>query len=198
VLPQDVALNLPSPSLSADVLAYRLENAFQNAKMHLLQSQDKAKLRFDEGRKAVNFEVGDTVLYYVPIRKKGEPDKLQPKAKGPFKIVQKLGDLSYLIETIGLANPKRDRVGARHLRLFSKVQVGPESQAQEIIVQPQSEPLNPLAQENGIIQTDDPAEQPILNPASKGTPKEITTEKPSQFPEPRRSARLREKRAGDQ
>jgi hypothetical protein len=71
----------------------RLAKAFDSAAQNLSRSQLKSKERFDKIRKATDFEVGDIVVYDIPIRRKGQPDKLQAKAKGPYKIVSKLGDL---------------------------------------------------------------------------------------------------------
>ncbi len=115
ILPMDVALNLPSSSLSADLLANRLKTAFENAQVRLSEAQQKQKEHFDKGRKQISHKVGDLVLYEVPTRKKGQPDKFQPKCKGPYKIVSKISEHSYLIEDLDPNKSKREIVGVRKL-----------------------------------------------------------------------------------
>ncbi len=115
ILPMDLALNLPSSSLSADVMANRLITAFENANMRLKSAQSKQKEHFDKGRSHISHRVGDLVLYEIPTRRKGQPDKFQPKCKGPYKIIGKLSDHSYIIEDLDPSKPKREIVGVRRL-----------------------------------------------------------------------------------
>jgi len=57
-------------------------------------------------------------MYEIPTRKKGEPDKFQPKRRGPYRILSKLSDQSYFIR---LPNPITggEKVSARRLILYS-------------------------------------------------------------------------------
>ena len=53
---------------------------------------------YDASQKLVEFEPNDLVMVYWPIPKKGLSQKLLPKWKGPYRIVRKLGNLTYRIE----------------------------------------------------------------------------------------------------
>jgi transposase InsO family protein len=59
--------------------------------------QAKQKVRFDKKRKPVEFQIGDEVMLYWPMPKKGFSQKLLPKWSGPYRIVRRLGDVTYRI-----------------------------------------------------------------------------------------------------
>jgi ribosomal protein L21E len=119
VLPMDLALRLPSRSLVTDDITHRVRIAFDNAKRNLAQTQEKMKKRFDVGRQQMEYRPGDIVLYDIPTRKKGEPDKLQPKSKGLFRVISKLSDTSYVIESLSSNKNKVEKVSLRRLRPYS-------------------------------------------------------------------------------
>jgi hypothetical protein len=142
ILPMDVALNLPSTSLSADLLANRLKTAFENAQVRLSEAQQEQKEHFDKGRKHISHKVGDLVLYEVPTRKKGQPDKFQPKCKGPYKIVSKISGYSYLIEDLDPNKPKREIVGVRRLIPYIPAEAPENLDIGPVTVIPESEDSN--------------------------------------------------------
>jgi hypothetical protein len=120
VLPMDIALRLPTSSLAADAIVHRLELAFARARKNLHEKQDQMKVRFDQGRKEASFQVGDLVLYEVPTRKKGEPDKLQKKTQGPYTIVTKLSDHLFILEKTKNGKISRERASVRRLHHWEK------------------------------------------------------------------------------
>jgi len=71
-------------------------------------------------------------LYEVPARKKGEPDKLQPKTKGPYRVIGKLGDHTFVIENFDIHKPKREIVGVRRLIPLEQNENLPGDEAMEI------------------------------------------------------------------
>lgn len=56
------------------------------------------KNQYDKTHKEVEFKIGDLVMVYWPVPKKGFTQKLLPKWQGPFKIVSKISTLTYRIE----------------------------------------------------------------------------------------------------
>lgn len=122
LLPQDVAFNLPLNNLSATHLVERMRVAFETVQNNLEKSQAKDKARFDEKRSPSNIRIGDTVLYEYPIREVGVPDKLQPFAKGPYRVVARIGDLNALIEPLVKVPGKKslELVTVRKLHVLRK------------------------------------------------------------------------------
>ena len=115
ILPMDIALNLPSASLSADSLSMRMQKAFEQAAIKLGVAQERQKKHFDYARAIPKVRIGDIVLYEVPTRRKGEPDKLQPRTRGPYRVIGKLGEHTFVIENFDIHKPKREIVGVRRL-----------------------------------------------------------------------------------
>jgi transposase InsO family protein len=116
-LPQDTIFSLPSSSLSADSILSRLKIAFEHANQQLLATHESEKRRFNVTVDTSSFRIGDIVMYEIPIRKKGEPDKLQPKRKGPYQIISKLSDQSFIIQAVDRTT-QPEKVSARKLFLF--------------------------------------------------------------------------------
>jgi hypothetical protein len=87
-LPIDVSLRLPTASLIADSILSRIPLAFELVVEYLRKAQSKMIARYNENVSDFNFQVNDLVMYYIPIRRKGEPDKLQAKGKGPYRVVE--------------------------------------------------------------------------------------------------------------
>jgi hypothetical protein len=71
--------------------------------------------RYNENVSDFNFQVNDLVMYYIPIRRKGEPDKLQAKCKGPYRVVELSCETLALI-TLLEGQGKVEKVSVRRLR----------------------------------------------------------------------------------
>ena len=65
------------------------------AKRNLQESQSKMKVWYDRKAKSRCFEPGDRVLVLFPVV--GNP--LQAKYSGPYKVVKKISDTTYLVKT---------------------------------------------------------------------------------------------------
>lgn len=76
-------------------LGDKLTKAWKFAGENLLCSQKKMKYFFDRKTKERNFVVGDNVLVLLPIP--GNP--LKASFSGPWKILKKVSDVNYLVET---------------------------------------------------------------------------------------------------
>ena len=60
--------------------------------MLIVKAQQKK--RYDEGRRELQFEVGDLVLIYKPIRKIGKSEKLLHRWLGPYVVINKLSAIN--------------------------------------------------------------------------------------------------------
>ena len=74
-----------------------LFRAGQMAKRNLQESQSKMKVWYDRKTKSRCFQARDRVLVVFPVV--GNP--LQAKYSGPYKVVKKISDTNYLVETPG-------------------------------------------------------------------------------------------------
>ena len=75
---------------------------------NLHKRQEKDKVRFDKKHRDLEFNVGDKVKIFIPVRKVGRSEKLLLKWFGPYKITGKIGEVDYEIEKKG--GKKRDTV----------------------------------------------------------------------------------------
>ena len=84
-----------------DLLSYistlgsKLSHAWGYAKDHLVKSKNSMKKYYDKNVKRRNFLVGERVLVLLPIP--GNP--LYARYSGPWRIVKKVNELNYLVET---------------------------------------------------------------------------------------------------
>ncbi|GJX38273.1 retrotransposable element Tf2 [Tanacetum coccineum] len=83
-------------------LKYR-EEFIQTLKFHLLRAQNRMKQQANKGRSERNFEVGDWVLLKLQPHRQvtmrmGKQHKFSPKYYGPFKVIAKVGQVSYQLE----------------------------------------------------------------------------------------------------
>lgn len=73
------------------VKAYEDVNARYNKVKH------SYKEKYDKTQKAIEFAEGDLVLVYVPATKKGLTTKFLSKWEGPYKVVRRLGNITYRV-----------------------------------------------------------------------------------------------------
>ncbi|OXA41146.1 Pol polyprotein [Folsomia candida] len=162
-LPQDGALQLPTKSLMADSLLYRLQIALERARENLEKAQAAQKARFDETVTENPFRVGDIVLYELEIRRKGEPSKLQPKRKGPYVIEAILEGSSCIIRDIEKSKPP-EKVSIRRLLLFDRIH-----QEEEVEIVEDQSPLPEEANDDVVPDIDHPEPSlPTLHDDSGG------------------------------
>lgn len=95
MLPIDVALgNNPGKDLGDDdstnrvsTLTSKLSTIRDKVKKRMAVVQSKQKKRYDRRRRQAEFAVGDPVLVFRPIRKKGRTTKFLHRYFGPYRIV---------------------------------------------------------------------------------------------------------------
>lgn len=73
----------------------RLDVARKIVKELLSIVQEKAKERYDEGRREVTYNPGDFVLVYRPNRKVGKADKLNHYFIGPMEVIKQVTPVNY-------------------------------------------------------------------------------------------------------
>lgn len=65
--------------------------------IHKRQAWDKK--RYDRNHRELEFEVGDQVKVFIPIRKVGRSEKLLLRWFGPYTVLRKIGDVNYEIQS---------------------------------------------------------------------------------------------------
>ncbi|CAF4543935.1 unnamed protein product, partial [Didymodactylos carnosus] len=68
--------------------------AYQYVQQNIAQQQNQARQRYNANRRDKQYFVGDLVWY----QHHGTRHKFDPRNIGPYEIIQKLGDQSYIIQ----------------------------------------------------------------------------------------------------
>lgn len=125
LLPIDIALgNNPNPialdesTENVQQFVSRLSNIREIVKRRLLAVQNRQKHRYDKRRQSKTYQVGDQVLVFRPIRKKGRSEKLLHRYYGPYRIIKRINDVNYQVELLFGRNKRRDCVHIDALKPF--------------------------------------------------------------------------------
>mmetsp|Transcript_34693 Transcript_34693/g.136746 ORF Transcript_34693/g.136746 Transcript_34693/m.136746 type:complete len:281 (-) Transcript_34693:109-951(-) len=119
-VPDDLDRSLPTPE-AATVLLQRQKDQETLARANLRYAQERQRFYYDRGKKDVHFKQGDYVL--LSTRNLHLPDSkvFRPRYIGPFKILQKIGEVAYKLE-LGATFDIHDVFHVSLLRKFN----GPE------------------------------------------------------------------------
>jgi hypothetical protein len=85
---------------------YQFRNAYEQAAIKRDKEINYYKFRYDTFHKNVEFNINDLVMVYWPIPKRGYTQKLLPKWKGPYRVMSRLGSVTYRV----LLNTSKDGV----------------------------------------------------------------------------------------
>ncbi|UYV68065.1 hypothetical protein LAZ67_5002947, partial [Cordylochernes scorpioides] len=85
------------------------EEARHLAQLHLYRGQEKDRVYYDRKHRPVDYNVGDLVWLFIPVRKVGLSEKLIKKYFGPYRITKKLSPVNYEIEAIS-DSPKHRKI----------------------------------------------------------------------------------------
>ncbi|UYV62725.1 K02A2.6-like, partial [Cordylochernes scorpioides] len=85
------------------------EEARHLAQLHLYRGQEKDRVYYDRKHRPVDYNVGDLVWLFIPVRKVGLSEKLIKKYFGPYRITRKLSPVNYEIEAIS-DSPKHRKI----------------------------------------------------------------------------------------
>ena len=108
VLPMEAVIGRPFSPEQADgavqveehisKIQGRLETAHRIARQHLKVNSEYQKRHYDIKAKKRSLFPGQAGWLADPTRKKGVCTKLSPRWKGPFLVIKKLDDLTYLVK----------------------------------------------------------------------------------------------------
>ncbi|GBN78221.1 hypothetical protein AVEN_63595-1 [Araneus ventricosus] len=96
-------------------LITRAEEARQLAKLHILDSQAVDKRRYDERHRPVNYNVGDLVWVFTPVRKVGLSERLLRRYFGPYRITRRLSDVTYEVQSIEVTSRRQSKKDIVHV-----------------------------------------------------------------------------------
>ncbi|GKB53013.1 putative reverse transcriptase domain-containing protein, partial [Tanacetum coccineum] len=81
---------------------YRSPVCWAEIKQRIQAARDRQKSYTDLKRKPMEFQVGDRVMLKVShwkgVVRFGKPGKLKPRYVGPFKVLEKIGSITYKIK----------------------------------------------------------------------------------------------------
>uniref|UniRef100_A0A224Z9C5 Tick transposon n=1 Tax=Rhipicephalus zambeziensis TaxID=60191 RepID=A0A224Z9C5_9ACAR len=94
-----------------DVTAYlqRAEEARQLARLRIKNQQTTDSRRYNLRRRFVEYQPGDRVWVWTPMRRRGLCEKLLRRYFGPYKVLRRLGALDYEVVPDGITNSQRRR-----------------------------------------------------------------------------------------
>jgi len=78
-----------------------IRNARALAVENIQKKQRQQKQNYDESHRHIDFQVGDQVKVFFPIRKVGRSEKLFLRNTGPHTVMEKVSDVNYRIRFSG-------------------------------------------------------------------------------------------------
>ncbi|UYV77009.1 hypothetical protein LAZ67_14002807, partial [Cordylochernes scorpioides] len=109
-------------------IASRVEETRQLARLETLKAQEKDKARYDSKHEAMDYNVGDLVWIFIPIRTVGLSEKLMKRYFGPYRVTRKLSDVTFEVEPVDQPTRRRKTRDLVHV-LRMKPYHDPEDQA---------------------------------------------------------------------
>ena len=109
-LPVDIMLGRDLPSTEegekeipefVEEISRSLKEAYEDVRQKLDEAHKKNKEIYDKGVKGSILTIGDRVWLYIPAVKPGRTRKLSSLWRGPYTIIDRVGDLDYHIQLIG-------------------------------------------------------------------------------------------------
>ncbi|GBM02378.1 Retrovirus-related Pol polyprotein from transposon 412 [Araneus ventricosus] len=79
-------------------LLNQTEESRQLARLRKLEAQQKDRRIYDAKHRPVNYNPGDLVWIFTPVRKVGLSEKLLKKYFGPYQVVRKLSEVTYEVQ----------------------------------------------------------------------------------------------------
>ncbi|GBL59732.1 Retrovirus-related Pol polyprotein from transposon 412 [Araneus ventricosus] len=91
-------------------LVTQAEESRQLARIRTLEAQQRDKDRYDSKPRDVSYNPGDLVWVFTPVKKVGLSEKLLKRYFGPYRVVQRLSDVTYLVEELEPSPRRRKRL----------------------------------------------------------------------------------------
>lgn len=117
-LPTEAHLNSPVELNNIVELRDRTLAARHQAVLNIQAHQAKNKAYYDASHRILDFEDGQQVKVFTPVRKVGKSEKLLLKWHGPYIIKQKISEVDYLIKKGTTPNAKEDIVHVSRILPF--------------------------------------------------------------------------------
>lgn len=93
----------------AELFVQRAEEARQLARLHIKKQQSIDAHRYNLRHRQVEFQPGDQVLVWTPVRRKGLSEKLLSRYFGPYRVLQRISDVNYEVLPDGSQPIRRRR-----------------------------------------------------------------------------------------
>ena len=142
VLPIDLELQAnPNPQVHeddasmdyAERLMKELKAAKVLVKLRMELAQEKQKRIYNEKRREQEFNPGDLVLIYKPLRKIGKSEKLLHRWLGPYKVVRQTTPVNYEVRQASKSKGKTDIVHVIRMKKFHELMDTPVSVENETV-----------------------------------------------------------------
>lgn len=91
------------------------EEARRLARLRTVASQTRSKKRYDSRHQFVSYAKGDLVLLWTPIRKRGLCTKFLSRYTGPFVIVDRLSDVTYVLSRLTTTGRRSNKTQLAHI-----------------------------------------------------------------------------------
>src|SRR5215831_16563781 len=110
--PIDIVLGAPAGTPVENIDAWvedkvdRQREAYDLVRNHTGKAAERYKTYYDKKVKKVSFKPGDFVHVYVPRRRPRRSPKWQRYYTGPFRVMNKLTDLTYVVQEKPRSSPK--------------------------------------------------------------------------------------------
>jgi hypothetical protein len=95
---EDTNYNLQEKTDYIDEVEYRMKHAHAKAKEHLEAIKNKREANNAELTSLKEFKIGQLVMMYMPQPPRGTNAKLYSPWRGPYKVLERVGDVNYLID----------------------------------------------------------------------------------------------------
>lgn len=98
--PLDAMLPVDNSSIMDDDIedmTQKAEEARQLARYRIRRQQATDARRYNMGRRHVEYQPGDYVWVWTPVRRRGLSEKLLRRYFGPYKVLSRLSDVSYVV-----------------------------------------------------------------------------------------------------
>ena len=126
VLPLEAELSNEGNGTIVDDIIERVQEARTMAKNNIASNQQKCAKYYNEHRRVVNFELGTKVLLRKFVKKKGISSKLFHHYYRPYVIVDKIGEVNYVIEAKRNTKAYRETVHVEKLKPYYERKNGDE------------------------------------------------------------------------
>jgi transposase InsO family protein len=122
ILPSEINYGLYAPRVKSvtefkQQLDKRLAAAYDMVRQNIERAHEHQKQSYDAHRRHLDYSIGSYVWLYVPVVKEGRKLKLAKLWHGPYVIIGKRSDNTYLLQTLQV-NGKRQFVHVERLKPF--------------------------------------------------------------------------------